>query len=83
LLAISFQETTRYCGILQADAYAGFNMLYEPDRKPGPITEAGCWAHARRKLFELADIASKARKQEPSSAPMNTIGMLMAAFSIR
>ena len=53
-----------YCGILQADAYAGFNALYAPDRKPGPITEAGCWAHARRKLFELADIASKARKRQ-------------------
>jgi transposase len=53
-----------YCGILQADAYAGFNALYTPDRQPGPITEAGCWAHARRKLFELADIASKARNQK-------------------
>jgi len=53
-----------YCGILQADAYAGFNALYAPDRRPGPITEAGCWAHARRKLFELADIASKARNQK-------------------
>jgi transposase len=53
-----------YCGILQADAYAGFNALYAPDRQPGPITEAGCWAHARRKLFELADIASKARNQK-------------------
>ena len=52
-----------YSGILQADAYAGFNKLYEPNRKPGPITEAGCWAHARRKLFELADIASKARNR--------------------
>jgi transposase len=56
-----------YCGILQADAYAGFNRLYAPDRKPGPITEAGCWAHARRKLFELADIAAKARKQKPTT----------------
>jgi transposase len=56
------QHLAGYCGILQADAYAGFNTLYEPDRKPGLITEAGCWAHARRKLFELADIASKARK---------------------
>src|SRR5438128_4487222 len=56
-----------YSGILQADAYAGFNVLYEPDRKPGPITEAGCWAHARRKLFELADIASKARNQKPTT----------------
>ncbi|MCC6778364.1 MAG: IS66 family transposase, partial [Hyphomicrobiales bacterium] len=52
-----------YSGILQADAYAGFKALYALDRKPGPITEAGCWSHARRKLFELADIASKARKQ--------------------
>jgi transposase len=56
-----------YCGILQADANAGFNTLYEPDRKPGPITEAGCWAHARRKLFELADIASKARNRKPAT----------------
>ncbi len=56
-----------YCGILQADAYAGYNKLYEPGRKPGPITEAGCWAHARRKLFELADIASKARKSKPAT----------------
>src|SRR6202043_2072563 len=44
-------------GILQADAYAGFNDLYHPARKPGPITEAACWAHGRRKLFVLADVA--------------------------
>jgi transposase len=50
-----------YSGILQADAYAGFNSVYKPDRKPGPIVEAACWAHGRRKFFELADIASKAR----------------------
>jgi len=50
-----------YTGILQADAYGGFNALYAPERKPGPITEAPCWAHARRKFFELADVASKAR----------------------
>src|SRR5215207_3410612 len=46
-----------YAGILQADAYAGYNALYEPGRKPGPITDAGCWAHGRRKLFELAEVA--------------------------
>ncbi len=34
-----------YSGILQADAYAGFNTAYKPERKPGPIVEAGCWAH--------------------------------------
>jgi hypothetical protein len=33
-----------YVGALQADAYAGYNDLYAATRKPGPITEAGCWA---------------------------------------
>jgi hypothetical protein len=46
-----------YTGILQADAFAGFNALYEPSRKPGPITEAACWSHGRRKFFALADVA--------------------------
>ena len=45
-----------YSGIMQADAYAGFNGLYVAGRKPGPIIEAACWAHARRKLYELADL---------------------------
>jgi transposase len=48
-----------FAGILQADAYAGFNRLYDPKREPGPILEAACWAHARRKLYELA-VVSKA-----------------------
>jgi transposase len=61
------QHLAGYCGILQADAYAGFNKLYEAGRKPGPITEAGCWAHARRKLFALADIAAKARDRKPAA----------------
>jgi hypothetical protein len=46
-----------YAGILQADAYAGFNDLYHEARKPGPIIEAACWAHGGRKLFVLADVA--------------------------
>jgi transposase len=61
------RHLTGYCGILQADAYAGFNTVYQPDRKGGVITEAGCWAHARRKLFELADIATKARNQKSTT----------------
>jgi hypothetical protein len=43
-----------YAGLMQADAYAGFNRLYEASRKPGPIIDALCWAHARRKFFDLA-----------------------------
>ena len=46
-----------YGGVVQADAYAGFNHLYDPRRKPGSITEAACWSHARRKFFVLADVA--------------------------
>jgi transposase len=53
---------TGFAGILQADAYAGYNRLYAPGRSPGPVTEALCWSHARRKFFVLADIAAKAKK---------------------
>lgn len=52
-----------YAGILQADAYGGYNKLYEADRKPGPIVEAGCWVHARRPFFVLADLAANARRK--------------------
>ncbi len=45
-----------YTGVMQADAYSGYNGLYVARRKPGPITEAACWAHGRRKFFELADL---------------------------
>jgi transposase len=42
-----------FTGLLQADAYAGFEKLYGPARiKPGPITEVACWAHARRGFFD-------------------------------
>ncbi len=38
-----------FSGVLQADAYAGFNELY----RNGGITEAACWAHARRKIHDV------------------------------
>ncbi|WP_158011083.1 IS66 family transposase [Tardibacter chloracetimidivorans] len=52
-----------WAGILQADAYGGYGDLYREDRRPGPVREAGCFAHARRKFFELADIEGAARKK--------------------
>jgi transposase len=51
-----------YAGILQADAYSGYNALYDPSRSQGRITPALCWSHARRQFFELADIAANARR---------------------
>src|SRR5207245_11419234 len=38
-----------FCCTLQADAYAGFEKLYENGR----IQEAACWAHVRRKFYDL------------------------------
>jgi hypothetical protein len=38
-------------GTLQADAYAGFNGLY--DREQNPLLEAACWAHVRRKFYDI------------------------------
>jgi transposase len=52
-----------YSGILQADAYDGYNRLYLADRKPGPIREAACWSHGRRPFFIMADIEANARRK--------------------
>ena len=57
------KHLTGYGGILQADAYAGYNRLYEPARNPGPLRPALCWSHARRKYFVLADIRAAAQKR--------------------
>ena len=58
------QHLANYAGILQADAYAGFERLYASDREPGQITPVACWAHARRKLHDVfkADEHSVARQ---------------------
>src|SRR5438128_3354616 len=45
-----------WVGTLQADAYAGFNDLYDAKRRPGRIIEAASWAHGQRKFFVLADL---------------------------
>lgn len=39
----------QFCGVLQADAFAGFNRLYQR----GTIFEAACWAHVRRKFYDF------------------------------
>src|ERR1700693_1358549 len=40
---------SKFHGTLQADAYAGFEQIYETGR----IQEAACWAHVRRKFYDL------------------------------
>ena len=54
-----------YQGVLHADAYSGYNKLYSDQQ----ISEAACWAHTRRKFYEViiannkAEIASKILQQ--------------------
>jgi hypothetical protein len=62
------QHLQAFTGILQADAYSGYNELYDPSRSQGAITAALCWAHARRQFFELADIAANARRGKNAAA---------------
>ena len=64
------QHLQAFTGILQADAYSGYNELYDPSRSQGAITAALCWAHARRQFFELADIAANARRGKKASGDL-------------
>ncbi len=47
------QHLRHYHGVLQADAFAGYDRLFSPEREGGPLTEAACWAHARRKIHDV------------------------------
>lgn len=58
-----------WSGLLQADAYSGYNRLYARERTPGLILEAACWAHARRPFFALADVEASARRKAEGKAP--------------
>ena len=55
------QETVRGT-VSPTNAYAGFGGLYADGRSPAPVVPALCWAHARRKFYELADIAAGTRR---------------------
>ena len=43
-----------YVGLMQADAFNGYNDVYRVNRRPAPILEAACGSHGRRKFFDLA-----------------------------
>jgi len=73
-------------GTLQADAYGGYNDLYCSDRSPAPVISALCWSHARRKFFELADIAGNVRRNKPaheiSPVALEAVARIDALFDI-
>lgn len=64
------QHLKDFAGVLQADGFAGFNGLYESGR----IQEAACWAHARRKFYDL----EKARPSPLTAEALRRIGELYA-----
>jgi transposase len=58
-------------GVLQADVYAGFNALFED----GGIQEAACWAHARRKFYDL-------HETRPSSLTTEALQRIAELYAI-
>ena len=61
-----------FSGVLQADGYAGFDRLFNDDDPKHPIREAACWAHVRRKFYDL-HVATKSPQAEEA---LNRIGEL-------
>jgi transposase len=66
------QHLRTFHGALQADAYAGFNQLYKED---GRIQEVACWAHVRRKFYDL---------QQAHASPIarEALGRIAALYAI-
>ena len=62
-----------YHGYLQADAYAG----YDPVFASGDLLEVACWAHVRRKFFDIAQQAGKGKRIAAQEA-LDCIGRLYA-----
>jgi len=61
---------SKFTGTLQADGYAGFEQIYEAGR----IQEAACWAHVRRKFYDLV----AAHKSPVAAEALERIGALYA-----
>ena len=82
------QHLAAYTGILQADAYTGYDELYKPGRSPGTIVQAPCWVHARRPFFVLADVDKAARRaaegklQPVSPVAVEVVRQIDALFAI-
>jgi len=54
------RHLSSFTGVLQADGYAGFHHLYEGGR----IVEAACWAHVRRKFYDIQVASGSATATE-------------------
>ena len=58
-----------FSGVMHADAFAGYDALYRSTPgQPPPILHAACWAHARRKLFEVHESTKSPIAEEALAA---------------
>ena len=64
---------SKFTGTLQADGYAGFEQIYAT----GNIQEAACWAHVRRKFYDI----QVAHKSPAAEEALKRIGELYAVES--
>lgn len=64
------QHLSEFKGLIHADAFAGYDALYGPVRR-----QAACWAHARRKFYELT-------KSHPSPAAGEAVRRIAALYAI-
>lgn len=55
------EHLKEFTGVLHADSYAGYNKLYITEENPNAtVEEAACWAHTRRKFYEIVTYNDKA-----------------------
>ena len=65
------KELASFKGYLQADAYAGYDKLYQS----GHVTEVACWAHFRRKIFDI-------HKPRPTTLTADILKRIAALYAI-
>lgn len=68
-----------YRGYIQADAFAGFDALFA--HPSTGKTEVGCWAHVRRKFFEIAESQKKLKPDKPTIA-MQALAWITKLYAI-
>ena len=63
-----------YCGIVQCDGYAAYKQLVDGRRDGGPAL-AFCWAHWRRRFYEIA-------KSGPAPIAQEALARIAALYAI-
>lgn len=62
-------------GVLQVDAYAGYNHFADASRSEGAVAPAYCWSHFRRQFYNLAKGGPKAEGLSSTRAPIATAAL--------